>query len=661
MKNNRIAKYCGLAAAALLLACATSPSRAGMQTTTYINTFDVGANTADFSGSGSVASWIYWYGSGYNNTPMTNHVSADAGNSATSGSLVMQACPASGDQIVAFGTFDNGWAYDFITAANFYLFTNVDFYIKVSPTSTLNGSGNYGVLSVGAMISYGYTEFAKITVPASAATSWYPVQVHIPKTFGNLANTPDGLAFAVAAWNTPTANPDTVYWIDDLELEITPGPPPPPPTLSTITPAISGFNQTATDNNNQYDRYNILTAPATGFSFVGQPSVTYSWTNKVWPAISTATAWQQQLFLVSGTPGQYDSAVDWNMANVLWFTVQEQTDGTAYVQMRAKTNYPGGNSMLFNTYLPTDTVNNPNGWPVEPLATNVASTPLGHWSVTIAGTLVTIETPDHTTTTYTLPAAWLPLFAEPMTVCLGSQPNQPSGYGQTAVISGFGVSGNVAPFKDDFTADAAFNPTYWRVLAGDASGVNLVPATSACWVSWSLPDAGFSFQSSPSLLSSMTDQPGVLEILDNGKRTALVPSSLVGANQGFFRLVEHTFSQLQVLLPGESNAPNTPTGKAGTPDEVYLSLGGNEDVTVNAVDDKYNIVSGVTDMIRLTCSTDPLSFMPNDTAMVNGTVTFTGVNAVAFGTTGLQTIMATDTAIGSTIPTANSTQVLVGN
>jgi len=31
-------------------------------------------------------------------------------------------------------------------------------------------------------------------------------------------------------------------------------------------------------------------------------------------------------------------------------------------------------------------------------------------------------------------------------------------------------------------------------------------------------------------------------------------------------MVKRAFTQLQVLLPGETNAPNTTTGKIGTPD-----------------------------------------------------------------------------------------------
>jgi hypothetical protein len=430
-----------------------------------------------------------------------------------------------------------------------------------------------------------------------------------------------------------------------------------------LTPAITGMNMTATAAGGQNNRYNILTALPTGNSFVGQPSVTYAWTNKTWPGTNTAQSWQQQLFLVSGAsssgapngnPGPYDAAVDWNLANVLWFTVQANADGTAYLQFRAKTNNPNGNGMFFNTE--TNFTINTNLWPVEPLAQVGATSPLGAFSITIANdTNLTITTPGGSTN-IVLDPAWAALFADPMTLCLGDQPNAASGYGQTEVISGFGISGNTAPFSDDFTTDLQLNTNLWRVLSSDPNGVNLVPPGSAYWMTWTLPDSGFSPQTAGYIggpASSWSDING-LTILNNGTHQVLIPSSaLQGVNQNYFRLIKRTANGLQVLLPGETAAPGTLTGKTGTPtaaDTVNAVT-----VTVNAVDtNTWHIVAGVTDTIQLATPTDGQSILPNAAAMVNGTGTY----QLYFGTTGSQTVTATDTT-NTNIPTATSSSVTV--
>jgi hypothetical protein len=127
--------------------------------------------------------------------------------------------------------------------------------------------------------------------------------------------------------------------------------------------------------------------------------------------------------------------------------------------------------------------------------------------------------------------------------------------------------------------------------------------------------------------------------LDNNMRQALVPWSATGTNQGYFRLIERVFSQLQVLLPGETNAPNTLTGKTGTP--TPANVGDLVDVTVNAVDATWNIVNVSGDNINLT-TTDGSATTPLDAPLANGTLT--GPNQVIlFGSPGSFTVTAKDT------------------
>lgn len=643
MKLNRPLKYLGLAAAALLLASAMSPSQAQTPLTGTIATnFPIGDNVANFTMPG----WITWYNTPGGNAPMTCNISTNADGVAGRGCLEVD-CPFEGQggtQNLWMWWLHNDATYAPEYTCNLLLYTNITFKVYVPPGTPVDTDGNFNTIAMGFIHGGWNNQSLGVTlkIPGDASNGWVTMTCPINLATPNLSSC-CGLTFNIQAYGGTYYQQNFTNYIDDISINLSPAPPPPPPTMSkTLTPAITGFNATATDPNGQYDRYNIATTNTTGYSFVGQTSVTYAWTNKTWPSIATANSWQQQLFLVGGTPGLYDQAVDWNLANILWFTVQQNTDGTAYIDFRCKTNEPGGNGMIFNTE--TNLTINTNGWPVEPLSTISASSPLGAWSVNITGGgLITITTPDNTSTNFQLDPATTALFAEPFTVCLGSQPNNANGYGQTAVISGFGVSGNATPFSDDFTTDTQFNPNYWKVLANDPNGINLVPPGSAYWVSWSLPDAGFSFQSAPSLpqTSFGWNNPALTPILNNNAHQVLVPLTQTGTNQGYFRLIERSFTQLQVLLPGETAAPGTPSGKTGTPTTLSLSAGGIENVVVNACDADWYPISGVTDTIHV-ASSDTTAISPNDMAMVNGTVTFNP--GVAFINTGTGvTITATDT------------------
>jgi len=108
---------------------------------------------------------------------------------------------------------------------------------------------------------------------------------------------------------------------------------------------------------------------------------------------------------------------------------------------------------------------------------------------------------------------------------------------------------------------------------------------------------------------------------------------------------------LQVLLPGETARGGTATGKTGTP--TNQSAGNPFTVTVRAVDQYWNLVSGVNDRIVLT-STDAFAWMPSDTVLVNGQC----LVPTRLHKSGLQTITARDST-NATIQPNTSSQVLV--
>src|SRR5207302_1455123 len=89
------------------------------------------------------------------------------------------------------------------------------------------------------------------------------------------------------------------------------------------------------------------------------------------------------------------------------------------------------------------------------------------------------------------------------------------------------------------------------------------------------------------------------------------------------------FAKLQILLPGETAAPGTASGKTGAP--AAQTAGSALTVTVNAVDANWNVVSS-TDTVALT-SSDANATLPANAALVAGTKTF----SVTLATVGSRT------------------------
>ncbi len=101
-----------------------------------------------------------------------------------------------------------------------------------------------------------------------------------------------------------------------------------------------------------------------------------------------------------------------------------------------------------------------------------------------------------------------------------------------------------------------------------------------------------------------------------------------------FTINAGAFTKLQLLVPGETAAPGTSTGKSGTPTTQVTGTPFN--VTVNAIDDNWNPISS-TDVVSIT-SSDPIATLPSNAALVSGTQTF----SLTFGTSGSQTVTASD-------------------
>jgi hypothetical protein len=641
----------GLAAAALALACSAPRTQAQtIITNTYTFTFPT---TGPSEGPFSDTTWIYWYNQnpGYSSIltdPTTDASNPVAGaNTSDSGSLMVISPldESENEQNVFFGCFADSGSYNFSVQANTLLYSSVSFDILVASNTPLSTSSNYGGIQVG-FISSGYSDevitAGNVTIPASASTSWYHVSVPIDQTqqFGNVP----GICLGINSFGGYPKFTIT-NWIDNISINGSVAPPPPPPTMIGPQTPVTGLNLIDTTPTAADDRYQIADTndAAGGLSFVGQSSVTYSFTIKSFPTNDPSYGYQAHFFIVSGPdgtnstteyPGPYDQAADYNLANCIFVTIQSDGNGGGVCNFRYKTNEPGnssigGNAMIFNTVSPTNTAVNSNGWPIMPVAALDSAPILGTWSLNFANTTnVTITSPSGATTNFSIDPASAALFADPATLILGAQPNNAgyTGLQQEVVYSSFSLTGTPAAFTDNFLTDASLNTTNWENLANDPNGVVLVPASAAFWVGWTLPAPNYALVGESNLAggSGWANVTPITTIKDGAQEESLVgTNALPGGSAGYFAVVQRKFSQLLVLLPGETNAPNTPTGKIGTPDPFSLSAsGGLLTFTVLAVDAKWNPIPGIN---------DTLMFSDNDSgeylapfALVNGTGQFTG-------------------------------------
>ena len=157
-----------------------------------------------------------------------------------------------------------------------------------------------------------------------------------------------------------------------------------------------------------------------------------------------------------------------------------------------------------------------------------------------------------------------------------------------------------------------------------------------------------------------TDATGVATFGDlrinvtGSKNLAASGTGLTSAVSNSFSVSAGAFIKLQLLMPGETAAPGTVSGKAGTP--APRTAGAAFSVTVNAVDSSWNVVSSATDVVGITTS-DPNGVLPTNAALVSGTGSF----GLTFKTAGSRAVTASDmTTPARTASTSPATTVNPG-
>ncbi len=134
--------------------------------------------------------------------------------------------------------------------------------------------------------------------------------------------------------------------------------------------------------------------------------------------------------------------------------------------------------------------------------------------------------------------------------------------------------------------------------------------------------------------------------------TDVTQAGITASTSTSFTVNPGAFTKLQLLVPGETAAPGTMTGKTGT--ATAQNTDTPFDVTANAVDANWNVVHTVGDTVAITAS-DPNASLPANAALSGGTRTF----SVRFNTAGSWTVTATDVTDGS--KTANTSPAITVN
>ena len=409
-------------------------------------------------------------------------------------------------------------------------YTNVSFDIIFDPTSATDGAGSFGWLEIDWVPSSdGWpSTYQNGTTFSSANTNWIHVSYPLDASANTKLQAVNGIGFKLQQKKTGySLSGVTRFWLDNLILGVRTNAAPPPKLAIAPAKTPPGLMMVAPGGGNEYNR-SVLRTINGAYSWVGNGSqpVTYSLNIASYPDSSHST-FQSVIFLVPGTAN--DSGIDWDAADVVEMVVQNNADGSATGSFQYKTNQAQGNSMYGGT---------------GHLADIHCTTPVGRWSITFLNdTNVTLAGPGGVYTNCVFPdaAAIQSLFANPLSAYFGNQQNGANNAGQASVYSSFEITNTLAMVDiiDTFTN---LDTTIWQPLTSAPHDIFVVDSTARYWVSWSLPDTGFTLQSSPNLAAgSWTEDPGLTNRIVTttvGNRALITTTNLPSPDKGFFRMVK---------------------------------------------------------------------------------------------------------------------------
>ena len=553
-------------------------------------------------------------------------------------------------------------------------FTQIHFSVYVDPSSAhLSGWGNSQLGPIRPHIRQPNWS-GDVSINPSSDSQWVgadygtwhdyvmPIDQTVAANQATLANTGILGLQMWSGWDGVGLTNQVIFWLDNVWFEDnTNTAPTPPPVVSLSKAGIPGVRISMDGSGGQWDRQAIST-PAPNASYIwtaqGGYPVSYSLTITDFPSVAPHLGYEAHMYIVNQdtAPAGNDTggSPDWACPDLFIFRIENHVTTSyttnadiittnltydAMAQIQWKTNYPNAN------------------------ATNVPvlvfpPSALGTWTVTFTdATHGSLSGPGMTSADFTLPDEAVANSFSPSAsfVQFGCFKNDGNNDGHNNDASGafshVAISGTANPIDDDFSGTTLTNKYAWRKTS-DNEVLYIAPGT-AWFIKWSLPAFGFNPAVAPSVTGPWTQlaASGQYQVGTNTIGGVLA-SALPQGNKAFFQMVKYPFVKLQVLMPGETSAPNTPTGKTGTPTVQAAGVAFN--VTVNAVDQYWNVVPA-TDEIAIT-SSDSGATLPANAKLANGSQIF----SVMLNTTSPpdSTVTATDvTDSGKTAGTGSPTTV----
>lgn len=606
----------------------------------------------------SIGGWAYNYGSA-TNTTIEWDGTEDSGPGASPGSMKVTI-----DFDLCTGENQSDFESVMADVVDLTKYTTMHFSMKVDTNSSMRGGWGAGTFGdVRAHIRQSdwggdanFTDPTAASVGADAYVDWVDYSLPIDQLADNLATRQAAgiLGFDIwSGWGDCTDFPTNaightntvVFWMDNIWFEWnTNTAPADPPTLALEKSGSSGVRVQLSELGNQWQRDAVVTPANAGNYFWGgggATPVTYSFTIADFPDPVPHEGFQAHMFIINadttdgstGFNATYGGA-DWNVPDI------------AIVQLTSTTNETYD---LVFSYKTNQADQNPTAIPAT--VTNIPS-PLGTWSLSFThNTNVTMSGPG-VSTNFTIPEdAVLNNFSPVESyIQFGFHKNDDENDGHNDGASGtydrLQKTGGSVVFDDTFNGAELTNNYAWRVTS--ESAVQFIPAGTAWELSWTLPAVGFIPESAVDAGGPWGDAGASSTYTSGGAGHALIPTSaLPSTDSTLFRMKQLQFTKLQILLPGETAAPGTPSGKTGTPTAVNALDSVN--LTVRAVDDDWNLISGINDEVSFT-STDGLAFLPDDGPLTSGQGTF----EMFFDTAGSQTVTVTNVTDPSILPDTSS-------
>lgn len=360
-----------------------------------------------------------------------------------------------------------------------YLTLEADIKIDVSNSSLATGGASYGIsglyLSGGSNPGWQQVQGYRIL---NATDGWQHIS-------GSLAGFPGSnytaLVVGLISQSTHTLTNTVRYWIDNVRITA-------PPSVHTNRPAITiakappaGLTCMATAPSDAWQRQMVRTT-----------NNIYSWhttsaaSNTTTYAITVAdipggaqSGFEAMMYLIpeNGMSNPDGGSVDWDSANVAYFTINANANGTGKGNFRYKTNSPSGENF--------------QSWTDH----NCAAGPLGTWQLTFNyDTNVTILAPDGTSTSLTIPDDAAALFQGNLIAYFGVRPASTARIGLSATFSRIKITGAAATIDDTFVSSGPpydLDPARWVKKASSPQGIFITAPDAKYWLAWPLPDGGY--------------------------------------------------------------------------------------------------------------------------------------------------------------------------